>query len=67
MFIFFEERERGYKQGRGRWRGRERIPSRLGAVSTEPNAGLNLMNSEIVTSVETKSRRLNGLSHPRTP
>ena len=35
--------------GRGRETGRERIPSRLHAVSTEPEAGLELMNHEIVT------------------
>ena len=29
--------------------GRERIPSRLCAVSAEPNAGLDLMNREITT------------------
>ena len=43
MFIFFErEREREHEQGRNRERGRERIPSRLHAVSKEPLAGLNL-------------------------
>ena len=30
-------------------RERERIPSMLRAVSAEPNAGLNLMNREIMT------------------
>ena len=30
-------------------RGRERIPSRLRTVSTEPNAGLKLGNDEIMT------------------
>ena len=28
---------------------RERFPSRLHAVSTEPHVGLNLMNHEIMT------------------
>ena len=32
------------KWRRGRERRRERIPSRLHAVSTEPNAGLDLTN-----------------------
>ena len=32
-----------------RERGREGIPSRLHAVSTEPNSELELMNREIVT------------------
>ena len=34
---------------REREREREKIPSRLHAVHTEPNAELNVMNSEIVT------------------
>ena len=37
------------KQGRGRERGRERIPSRLCAVNTEPDVGLEPTNHEIVT------------------
>ena len=37
------------EQGRGKERGRERIPSRLHAVSTEPNVGLQLKNCRIVT------------------
>ena len=35
--------------GRGRERGRGRIPSRLCAVNAEPNVGLELMNCEIMT------------------
>ena len=35
--------------GRGRERGRERIPSRLCAVRSKPHAGLNLTNLEIMT------------------
>ena len=34
---------------RERETGRERIPSKPGTVSTEPDAGLKLMNREIVT------------------
>ena len=49
-FIYFErEREDMHKQGRGRDRGRESIPSRLWALSTEPDVGLELMNCEIMT------------------
>ena len=33
----------------GAERGRERIPSRLRAVSTEPSVGLKLTNHEIMT------------------
>ena len=44
MFIFEREQE----QGRGRERGRERLPSRLCTVSAEPNVvGLELVNCEI--------------------
>ena len=45
------ERERGRetKWGRGRERGRERIPSRLCAVSVEPDVGLDPMNRGIMT------------------
>ena len=35
--------------GRERERGRERIPSRLCSVSTEPNVELELTNHEITT------------------
>ena len=40
---FKRERECAGKEQRDR--GREKIPSRLHAVSTEPNLGLNLMRS----------------------
>ena len=44
------------RTGRGESeRGRERIPSRLHAVSTGPAAGLDLTNREIVTRAEIKS------------
>ena len=44
-------RDRGLEseEGRGRERGRERIPPRLSAVSMEPKAGLRPTNREIVT------------------
>ena len=35
--------------GEERERERERIPSRLSTVSTEPNLGLELLNLEIMT------------------
>ena len=52
MLIYIErERDKKYER-RGRAErereGRERIPSRLLTVSTEPNAGLDLMNHEIM-------------------
>ena len=46
MFPYFGDRETEHE-----WR-RDRVPeagSRLCAVSTKPNAGLELMNCEIVT------------------
>ena len=62
-FIFIFERERGREGGReggrekenahklvwGRKRERIPIPSRLHAVSAEPNVGLELMDCEIMT------------------
>ena len=47
--------------------GGERIPSRIHAVSVEPEAGLNLMNHEIKTLAEIKSWMLNWMSHPGAP
>ena len=44
LFIYFET-ERENEQGTER--GRERIPSRLHAVSKEPDAGLDPLNREI--------------------
>ena len=47
-YYLFGERERENEWGRNRERGRERIPSRLQVVRTEPDVGLDLMNREIV-------------------
>ena len=35
--------------GGGRERGRQRMPSRLCAISAEPNVGLKCTNAEIMT------------------
>ena len=49
MYLFIlREREREWG-GAGRERGRERVPSRLHAVSTEPDTGFQPTNREIVT------------------
>ena len=49
-FIYFErERERAHMSREVAERGGERVPSRLEAVSTEPDAGLELKNHEIMT------------------
>ena len=59
MFIYFSEKETDteHEQGRGREREREgdtesKAGSRLQAVSTEPDAGLELTNYEIMTWAE---------------
>ena len=49
MFILFERERESRGRERERERGRRRIPSRLHTVSTEHNAGLDLINSEILT------------------
>ena len=50
-----------------RERGRERIPSRLHTVNTEPDRGLDPMSREIVTGAEIRSQTLNRRSHPGAP
>ena len=62
FFNFIFESDRKQVEGQ-----RERIPSRLYAVSAEPGAGLKLMNRKIMTRAETKSRTLHQLSHTRRP
>ena len=55
LFILTERESNMHKLGRGRERERqrdretERIPSRLHAISTEPNVGLERTNHEIMT------------------
>ena len=43
------------------------LSSRLHIVRAEPDAGLDLMNYEIMTWAEIKSWTLNQLSHPGAP
>ena len=63
LFTYFEVRASEHE-----WRrGRDRIPTRLHAVSTEADAGLEPMNCEIMTWAEIKSQTLNQLSHPCAP
>ena len=55
MFIYFWERQRQSASGGGAEREgvtESEADSRLWAVSTEPDAGLKLMDREIVTWVE---------------
>ena len=56
LLIYFEsgrerehEREHMCEWGKGRERGKERIPSRLYTVSVEPDTWLELTNHEIMT------------------
>ena len=52
LFIYFErerETDREHEQGRGSVRGRERVSQTGCKVSAEPDAGLDLMNHEIMT------------------
>ena len=61
LYIFlslFILRGRVNTSGRGVERRRERIPSRLCTVSTEPDMGLELMNCENISSVEIMSQCL---------
>ena len=67
-FIYFKlciyfERERQCEWGRGRERGKERIPSRLLTVSTEPDEGFDLTKPWD----HDLSQILNQLSHPGAP
>ena len=48
LLSLFILRDRHSTSG-GKEKGRERIPSRLHIVSTEPDAGLELTNREIMT------------------
>ena len=63
-FIYFERED---VSGGGEERGRARIPSRLHAVSTEPDVELELMNCEIITRPEIQSWMLNRLSPSGAP
>ena len=50
LFVHFErDRDSVSRGGAQGEEERERIPSRLCAVSTEPDAGLEAMNREIMT------------------
>ena len=65
MFIYlFQERERERGNMHRKGRERERIPTRVHAVSAEPDVGLNPTNCEIMTWVKIKSWEFNKLSHP---
>ena len=52
VYLFLRKREKEHEQGRGRERTgntESEAGSRLRAVSTEPDAGLELTNSKIMT------------------
>ena len=62
LFTLRDREEARVREGADR--ERERIPSRLQAISTEPNGRLEPRNCEIMTQAEIKSQMLNWLSHP---
>ena len=63
MFIYLFLWEHAHVSRGEAERGRERNR----AVSTEPDAGLNLTNHEIMTWAKIKSRMHNKLNHPGAP
>ena len=70
MLVYFErerEREHTSRGGAERETERERIPSRLHAVSTEPDTGLSLTNCEIMPRAEIRSGVFNCPSHSGAP
>ena len=64
---FLRESMLAHVSGGGAEGWKERIPSRLCAVSAEPDAGLNLTNREIMTWAEIKSWCLTDWGAPATP
>ena len=69
MFLFIFETEKDSMSRRGAERGGDtefEAGSRLRAVSTEPDAGLELMNREITTWADVR-QTFNRLSHSRAP
>ena len=68
LFILRErERESSCTSEGGAVRGGERIPNSLLTFSTEPDAGLDVTNREIMIWAEIKNQTLNRLSHPGIP
>ena len=65
VYFYYFERERASPGGAER--EGDRIPSRLCAVSAEPDGGLRLTSREIMTWAKVKSWMLNRLGHPYTP
>ena len=65
-FYLFGEKARE-KRGGAEREGEKETPSRLRAISAEPDAGLKFSNHEIMTCAEIKGQILNGRSHPGTP
>ena len=49
VYLFIFEIDESAHRGGAREGGRERIPSRLRAVSAEPSVGLDLTNHKIMT------------------
>ena len=62
VYLFLRERESTSRQGHREKETESEAGSRLCAMSTEPNMGLELTNHEI--TILSPSRMLNQLSHP---
>ena len=68
VHLFSRERQSVSRGGAEREGGTEsKAGSRVWAVVTEPDVGLEPTNREILTWAEIKSRMLNCLSHPGAP
>ena len=73
--FMLRERKRERERGKGhvsrggveRERGREKIPSRLCAISVEPHTGLDPMKYEVMLLTKVKSWTLSQLSRPDAP
>ena len=66
--MYFFERDRESEWERGRDRGRARIPSGGSVLSAvDPDAGLALLNHEIMTRAETQSWDASPTEPPRHP
>ena len=67
LLMYFERKRVSLAEEGQRERGSERIPSRLRAVRTESDAGLELTNREIMTRAEIERWMLSWLNHPGAP
>ena len=67
VYLFWGQRETEHERGRGRERGRQRIGSRLQALSHHPRARRGARTHRPRDHDLSRSRTLNRLSHPGAP